>query len=330
MFDETDVFIINSCIKGIPLEKIAKTLGFNEAEMSMQLEKLKNLGINVYPGIKAYKIHDLDLKVYELLLSGLSIVDIAEYLKQEEKVISRSKQKIKLILVNKDDIKRDLCFEKENEEIAKYIEHGKKPKEIAELLGMKYSTVCFRIRQMKENNMFFPKKFHLDKKDESIIDCVEYGLCVKEIAEHTGLSAACVYRRINIMKKNGIKINWGRKKAFEFDEIDKKIIEGRLNQKKLDEIAKSVGLSRSGVSVRIQKLRKKGVKIAHGNVFRGERLKKVSEENLKKAIYGFIQSKKPSSEQLDEIIQYASETYKIDVEKVKKVAKHIDDDLEIQ
>ena len=78
MLDGIDQFIINSCIRKIPFEKIMTAIGYSEEKFNNRIEELRNKGINIYPGMEGKKLFGPDIQLYNLLEQNLGIEEIEE------------------------------------------------------------------------------------------------------------------------------------------------------------------------------------------------------------------------------------------------------------
>ena len=133
----------------------------------------------------------------------------------------------------------------------------------------------------------------LDKLDVKIIEYLDQGMKIRQIAKELQLSNDNVAKRIMKMKENDIPIltvhqeEKLRKKPS--DAINKKILEGLDEGKTQTQIAKEVNLSTATVNYRINKMKELGIEIP--TLSKGRPKKDMLDEIDKKILEGLDEGK---------------------------------------
>ena len=200
--------------------------------------------------------------------------------------------------------------------ILKNLQQGKTKKIISEEIGLSLSYVQYKVKKMKEQGIEVPvvekagrpKKTQNDEIDKKILEGILEGKTQTKIAEEVGLSCPTVSRRIDGMRDRGeIAVEFektGRIKKTQNNEINAKILEGLKKGKTQTELSKDLGLTKQGISQRIDRMREKGVEVPSASKIRNEELNKTILRGLEEG-----KNKKDIAEEIG--LSYTTVKYKV-------------------
>ncbi len=288
MLDEVDLFVLNNYRKGVSFDDLAKSLG--REVLLDRIVKFKKLGATLVSGMEIAKINEFDLKVFNLLSSGLSVEDVSTELNKRTVDINASRKKF-------------------------------------EDIGIRFPNAPVFIPNESKKN-YVPKEYVPTKTEGLFIKYGSEGKSYEEISDLLNIDRHILYRVYRKLKRHGITVRVKKiEKEFIIHDIDKAIIKLRKDRKSLKQIAAEVGLKVDQVKTKIRRLKLRGIDVSVpiSNEQQENQNKKVSKENLTQAMQNFIQSKNPTSEELSTMIEYASKEYGIDIKDEHKTKK---DDIE--
>ncbi|MBR2705334.1 MAG: Lrp/AsnC family transcriptional regulator [Clostridia bacterium] len=229
MLDETDVFLINACISNASYEVIAHAMGYSMAELKNRLQTLSLKGINARPGMGGKKITPQDVKIYNLLKSGKSDIQIVAQLGLQGKYKVANVIK-KFESLGKDNSKKDepsqndirsILSKEDQVKIVEMKNQGRTIAEIAEYLDTDFHSFEHRIGVTVKSGHAIPElvqmwigkgtwhrgkieSIKLDETDRQILERRDKQT-LRETAKELGLDFKTVKNKNRRMRKYPIE-----------------------------------------------------------------------------------------------------------------------------
>ena len=230
MLDETDVFIINSCISNASYEVIAHALDYTEQELRNRLNSLRLKGINAFPGMSGKKITNQDVRIYNLLKSGKAEWQIVEMLKLQgqykvDKVVRKFEQLGKEVSEEEQDQSekksKSILSEEEQKLIIEMKEQGIPIIKIAEHFHTNFHTIEHRISATVKSGHAIPElvqmwigkgtwhkgkieSITLDDTDKQILKLKKIQT-LRETADELGIDIKDVKNRLHRMSRYPVR-----------------------------------------------------------------------------------------------------------------------------
>lgn len=299
--DEIDQFIINCCIKGLSYEEIANSLQYDERKLNIRITSLKDRGIVVFPGMEGEKIKEKDLKIFYLLNQGKSISDVAKALSIPKGVVSRTISNFEKLNIKIDKVDYKVQEKSKNPQIENNIEQVTNPKkdranvenvnplgetdtqiyklssqgmnqtQIAKEIGCSKQEISRRVRRMKKMGFVFgDKKEDIRKQTEKVLELIQKGYSVNEIAKMLEIGEKQVYYCITRLRNQGFTLNITRKKSgrihrkYTTDMVDIGILEMREQGLTIKRIGELLNKSQLTIFKRIKKMKEHNIDVPKG------------------------------------------------------------------
>ena len=201
MFDEIDYYVITNIIKGTPDEVIARHLSDGTLALRNYLSKYEQLGMKFYSGM-SMRISKTDLKVFNQLLKGVSVEDIAKNLNisvSDAKSAKNKFYKLRKQFAEKNDVKGIIKDLRNNESYSN--------NELAEVLGLAPHHVYKIRREMRDEGIDESRKkakshesHDLDRKIAALL--VHHSQ--SETARILGLSRQAIFQRVKKFEEENL------------------------------------------------------------------------------------------------------------------------------
>ena len=271
---------------------------------------------------------EIDNKILEGLAKGKTQIIMEKELGIPQSAISLRIKKMRERGIEIPDNLTGKRKKTENDEIDNKIleglSKGKAQTKMEKELGIPQSAISLRIKKMREREIDIPdsligkkKKTENDEIDNKLLEELSKGKKQKEIAKELGISQSTIILRIKQMKERGIKIPYilkGRRKKTKNDEIDNKILEEISKGKKQKEIAKELGIPKTTVSLRINKMRERGTDIPYS--LKGTRRKIENIEIDNKILEGL--SKEKQQKEIAKELEISESTISYRINRMRK------------
>ena len=329
---EIDNKILEGLAKGKTQIEIAKELEVQQGSISYRIKKMRERGIDIPDNLtgkrKKTENDEIDNKILEGLSKGKTQTKMEKELGIPQSAISLRIKKMRERGIEIPDNLTGKRKKTENDEIDNKIleglSKGKTQTKMEKELGIPQSAISLRIKKMRERGIDIPdsligkkKKTENDEIDNKLLEGLSKGKKQKEIAKELGISQSTIILRIKQMKERGIKIPYilkGRRKKTKNDEIDNKILEEISKGKKQKEIAKELGIPKTTVSLRINKMRERGTDIPYS--LKGTRRKIENIEIDNKILEGL--SKEKQQKEIAKELEISESTISYRINRMRK------------
>lgn len=328
MFDELDLFIINNYAKDISISVIGDSIDLTSQEVENRIKTFKSLVGNIPTGMK-FKLDFNDIFIINCMLQRMDQDNISKKsCLSKDKVQYRikklcnifeklndydvpKKSKAKDTPEKKERAHKKYVMPSQDKEIIKLLNEGHQPKDIADMLKTPIDTIYYRIRLMERNGIVHMRtdkdSFITDSLYQQVVDLKLKGYTDTKVAAELGLSKNKVGRMIARMQEAG----------YEIPNVPTRKKRGYRGSKKEEINNNHDAIKEQIISYLRQGLNIKQIAKELGFTFYRTRSLIVEiKKEIIKGIKAFIETRNPTIEQLQEMIEIEHRKYGIDVSNV--------------